>query len=97
MKLAQADEGMETKVTMLNDFLEQMIGNGEPTLLDLHKAFSVTATLYIEDSLNLVTEAAAGAATQDQVLLRADALFEAWEIEMSSLKSAILASQRRNS
>ena len=55
----------------------------------MHKAFSIIATLYIEDSLNLVNEAVSSGHGGTEILARADVIFGAWEHEIASLKAAI--------
>jgi uncharacterized protein (DUF736 family) len=55
----------------------------------MHKAFGVVATLYVEESLNLVHEAISSGTNVDEVLVKADDIFAAWKEEISSLKSAI--------
>lgn len=74
-------------------FLDSLTVDKVPTLLDMQKAFSVIATIYIEDSLNLVYEATLPEADKSQILARADTIFIAWENELASLKSAILTSR----
>lgn len=71
------------------EFLKTLVGDRRPDLLDMHKAFSVIATIYLEDSLNLVNAALSKTKSNTEILAEADALFNAWQHELSSLKSAI--------
>lgn len=72
-------------------FLKTIVGDRPATLLDVQKAFSVIATIYIEDSLNLVSEATLPGKDGAQILARADAIFYAWEHELLSLKTTVKA------
>lgn len=75
--------------TAFNQFLKDLVGESIPTLFDMHKAFGIIATLYVENCLNLVSEATSPDSDKAQVLAQADAIFKAWEEELGSLKIAI--------
>lgn len=73
-----------------NEFLKLLVGDRTPSLIDMHIAFSNVATIYIEESLNLVNQATLAKSDTAQVLAQADIIFGAWVHEIDSLKSAIL-------
>lgn len=79
--------------TAFNQFLKDLVGERIPTLLDMHKAFGIIATLYVENSLNLVSEATLPDSDKVQVLAHADDIFKAWEQELGSLKRAMQIAQ----
>lgn len=82
-----------TAPTAFNQFLNDLVGERIPTLLDMHKAFGIIATLYVENALNLVSEATLPDCNKDQVLAYADDMFKAWEQELGSLKTSIQIAQ----
>lgn len=82
-----------TSPTAFNQFFKDLVGGSIPTLLDLHKAFGIIATLYVENSLNLVSEATLPDSDKAQVLAHADDMFKAWEQELDSLTRAIQIAQ----
>lgn len=84
-----------TSPTAFNQFLKDLGGEPNPTLLDMHKAFGIIATIYVENSLNLVSEATLPDSDKVQILEQADVMFKAWEQELGSLKTAIQIWQSR--
>lgn len=78
-----------------DEVLQKILKGRTPNLLDMHKAFSVVATLYIEDALNLVAQSTLAATKSEEVLAQADMLFSAWTDEIASVKSAILRVNQR--
>ncbi len=69
--------------------LREIVGERKPSGREMLKALSIVATIYNEDSLNLVNEATTSQASAEVAIRRADILFAAWEREILSLQAAI--------
>lgn len=76
-------------MTAFTKVLGELVGNKEFSLLDMHKALSIVATLYVEDAINLASEATLEGVAANEIHRRANALFCAWEAEMRSVRAAI--------